>query len=114
MISLPLSRLGIRAYFLLNSTISIYDVYKVMSVEKKVRKQIYLTPEQDEALKALSVMKGVSEASLIRKALDDYLAREKDRSKGADPLAKLVGLGRSAHTDIAENHDEYLYREEDR
>jgi predicted DNA-binding protein len=81
---------------------------------KKIRKQIYLTPQQDEELKTLSVMKGTSEASLVREAVAAYLIEEKERSASGNPLAKLVGLGIGKHTDNAQRHDEYLYGEEEK
>lgn len=43
-----------------------------------VRKQLYLTPEQDAKLKSLARMSGKTEAEVIRAALDTFA--------GADPL----------------------------
>ena len=40
---------------------------------RMVRKQIYLEPHQEQRLKALSRLLQVSEAELIRRALDLYL-----------------------------------------
>jgi predicted DNA-binding protein len=81
---------------------------------KKVRKQVYLTPEQNEELKSLSVMKGVSEASIIREAVDVYLGESKKAATEKDPLAKLLGLGTSKHSDSAGRHDDYLYGEDEK
>ena len=39
----------------------------------KVRKQIYIEPEQEERLKRLSAAMGVAEAEIIRQALDREL-----------------------------------------
>ncbi len=39
---------------------------------KKIRKQIYLEPDQDRLLKALARMEGVSEAEILRRALRAY------------------------------------------
>jgi hypothetical protein len=37
---------------------------------KMVRKQVYITPEQDARLKTLSTVSGASEAELIRRGID--------------------------------------------
>jgi hypothetical protein len=39
----------------------------------KIRKQVYLEPIQDEQLKSLSGQTGLSEAELIRQAIDQSL-----------------------------------------
>lgn len=39
----------------------------------KIRKQIYLEPNQEVLLKRLSSVSGVSEAELIRQAIDRYI-----------------------------------------
>lgn len=80
---------------------------------KKVRKQLYLTEEQNEELKALAVMQNTSEASIVREAVAEYLERAKKMTK-RDPLDELIGLGKGKHTDNAERHDDYLYGEEDK
>lgn len=44
-------------------------------MENKVRKQIYLEPQQNELLKQVSERMGVSEAEVIRQALDGHARR---------------------------------------
>ena len=78
----------------------------------KIRKQIYITPEQNEDLKTLALMDGVSEAGIIREALSAYVAVRQEKAAKEDPLADLVGLGVSEHTDSALRHDHYLYKDE--
>ena len=41
-----------------------------------VRKQTYITPAQDRAVKRLAQQQGTTEADILRKALDVFLARE--------------------------------------
>ena len=41
-----------------------------------IRKQLYITPEQDRALKQHAREQGVSEAALVREALDRHLHGE--------------------------------------
>ena len=81
------------------------------------RKQIYLATGSDARLKKLAKRKGVSEASLIREAVDQYLAKaesETAEDEGRDPLLRLVGLYQgAAPADGAANHDQYLYGRED-
>lgn len=79
---------------------------------KKVRKQVYLTQAQNEELKTLALMRNTSEASLIRKAIDLFLAQEEGKTT-KDPLQRLIGLGKGQHTDNAQRHDYYLYGEEE-
>lgn len=51
----------------------------------KVRKQVYIEPEQEEQLKRLSAESGVSEAEIIRAAIDHHLdeLRLRQRSQAA-------------------------------
>ncbi len=79
---------------------------------RKVRKQIYITPEQNEDLKALALIDGISEAGIIREALSAYVAARQEKATKEDPLADLIGVGTSKHTDSAQRHDHYLYRDE--
>ncbi len=41
-----------------------------------VRKQTYITPTQDRAVKRLAQQQGTTEAEILRKALDQFLAKE--------------------------------------
>ena len=45
-------------------------MYIVMYMAKKIRKQIYIHPEQEKLLKRSAKRTGFSEAEIIRKALD--------------------------------------------
>ncbi len=47
----------------------------------KVRKQIYIEPEQEEQLKRLSAATGVAEAEIIRQALDRELGVLRRRTR---------------------------------
>lgn len=73
------------------------------------RKQIYLDDASERALKRLAARTGRSEASLIREALQRYLASGGEQED--DPLEKLIGLvvDESGPDDVAEEHDHYLY-----
>lgn len=95
-----------------------------------IRKQIYLSGEQDRQLRQLSFLKGASQADVIREALDHYLAQSrpltaKASSKGGKagrkhsgkpekdpaPLSGIVGLAGDldAPEDLSSRHDFYLY-----
>lgn len=78
-----------------------------------IRKQTYILPEQDRMLKALARMKQVTEAELIREALEQFLRREEANAEN-NPLLKIVGIGGDGPgpVDGALNHDCYLYRRE--
>lgn len=73
------------------------------------RKQIYLTDEQDEGLATLALMKGVSQADLVREAVSRYLAGAKTAPTDDDPLLSLAGIAGGTHADASLNHDRYLY-----
>ena len=71
-----------------------------------IRTQISLTEEQAERLRTQSAIKGISQAEILRQALDAYFER--------DDLLQRVELARdfktfsSGYTDLAVNHDEHL------
>ena len=53
---------------------------------RMVRKQVYIEPEQDELLKRLSKELGVTEAALMRRALDSLT----DEIRGDESLSGLI------------------------
>ena len=56
-----------------------------------VRKQTYITPAQDRAVKRLAHQQGTTEADILRKALDQFLARE-GIVETQDPFAELIAM----------------------
>jgi hypothetical protein len=56
-----------------------------------VRKQTYITSAQDRAVKLLAQRQGTTEAEILRKALDQFLARE-GIGETQDPFADLIGM----------------------
>ncbi len=54
-----------------------------------IRKQIYITPQQDEALKRLAEATGRSQADIIRAALDQWfeVAQQQRREAELDSVA---------------------------
>ncbi len=56
-----------------------------------VRKQTYITLAQDRAVKLLAQRQGTTEAEILRKALDQFLARE-GIGENQDPFADLIGM----------------------
>ena len=77
-----------------------------MRGNKKVAVQIYLEPEQERILKALSKAAGKSKASIVRSCISKSLAEIAPEN---DPAMNVIGLGSSGKGDISENHDDYLY-----
>ena len=67
-----------------------------------VRKQTYITPAQDRAVKRLAQQQGITEAEILRKALDMFLIKE-GIGENEDPFADLIGLF-SGPSDV--NHDD--------
>ena len=66
------------------------DIMEVINMEL-VRKQTYITPAQDRAVKRLAQQQGTTEAEILRKALDLLLTRE-SIGENEDPFADLIGL----------------------
>ena len=56
-----------------------------------IRKQTYITLEQDRAVKRLAARYHTTEAEILRRALDSWLGREEARN-GEDPFAPLIGF----------------------
>ncbi len=66
-----------------------------------VRKQTYITQDQDRALKQLANEYQLSEAELVRRALEYWLATQETKN---DPFQDLIGCfdgpARGEHDDI--------------
>lgn len=56
-----------------------------------VRKQTYITADQDRRLKEWAERYHVTEAEVLRRALDAWLADE-ENARGRDPFEWLVGF----------------------
>jgi hypothetical protein len=56
-----------------------------------VRKQTYITPAQDRAVKRLAQQQVTTEADILRKALDQFLVKE-GIVESEDPFADLIGM----------------------
>jgi hypothetical protein len=71
---------------------------------KLVRKQTYLTKEQDLMIKKLAHSRGISEAEVLRSAIDRYL-KEAGLMPYRDPLRDIVGMVRTGVGTGSTNHD---------
>ena len=67
--------------------------------------QVYLRPEQLDALRSLAQRRNVAVAELVRQGIDRLLAEVPPEE---DPLWDIIGLFDSGLGDLAEKHDEYL------
>jgi hypothetical protein len=56
-----------------------------------VRKQTYITPEQDRALKRMAREDGATESEILRQALDSWLSRRPSVGRD-DPFESLIGF----------------------
>ena len=56
-----------------------------------ISKQMYITPEQDEAVKQLAQRQGTTEAEILSKAIDQFLAWEGVKEL-RDPFADMIGM----------------------
>lgn len=91
----------------------LYNVYEVveMKEEKKIRKQIYLEPKQNEQIKLLSDRRNKTEAQIIRDAINHYLTESKKELD--DPILDLIGMVNSGIRDGSTKHDQAIYLEND-
>ncbi len=78
---------------------------------ERSRKQVYLSPDQDEELSKLALATGRSESSIVREALSEYFAKmRKEADASPNPLSKLLELKVETETvDSSEQHDRDLY-----
>ncbi len=74
---------------------------------KKKPIQIYIEPQQDHVLEALSKRKGISKAGIIRESLKRFL---REVPVEEDPAMGLIGLGNSGKRDLSDQHDKYIYK----
>ncbi len=68
-----------------------------------VRKQTYITEDQERALKRLAHAMGLSEAEILRRAVDLYLRTE--GADGRDPYADMIGIVNTGRGDGSVTHD---------
>ena len=78
---------------------------------RMVRKQVYLSPEQNERLRRIAARQRRTEADVLREALDAQL-EEHPPSKARvdrDALWSIVGVGTSKKGDLSQQTDAFLY-----
>jgi hypothetical protein len=79
-------------------------------MERMVRKQVYLTTEQDRRLRQAARKHRRTEAEIVRQALDRELGTDFPAADPADDsLWGLVGIADGGPSDVSERVDEYLY-----
>jgi Ribbon-helix-helix domain len=64
-----------------------------------IRKQVYIEPEQDKALKRLSSEAGVTEAALIRESIDMLLHQRLATADRSVAIRGIFGLWRDREDD---------------
>ena len=72
------------------------------------RTQVLLGEAQHRWLTTQARRKHKSRSEVLRELIDTQRAMRL-RSRRDDPLFRLIGLGRDAKRDVAEQHDRYLY-----
>ncbi len=75
-----------------------------------VRTQIQLTEEQSRQIRSIAEENNKSMAEVIRRAVDDWLARYGDELAATqqERALEVVGRYRSGLSDISDRHDDYL------
>lgn len=73
------------------------------------RTMIYLEPEQLQALRREAASRGVSLAELVRRAIRRHLESRDNRPRvSRRAYLKIVALGSSGQSNVAEQHDRFL------
>ena len=72
------------------------------------RTTIFIDESLERDLKALAERQGRSKAAVVRTALERFVNQEKQK---AELDLRFVAIGRSGRSDIAERHEEFLWRE---
>ena len=76
----------------------------------EVRTQIYLPKQLYQRLKRLAERRKVSQAAIVRDALEAHLKQELPASAWEnDPIWNIVGAFASREGDLSVRHDDYLY-----
>jgi len=87
-----------------------------MSTDNMVRRQLYLPQNLNRTLKGWAREKKISESEVIRKALTQFLEREKRRATLPEnnPVFKMNGIftGDESCAVAGENHDQIVYDSE--
>jgi hypothetical protein len=77
-----------------------------------IRKQIYLTEEEDKRLRQEAVIESIPQTEVIRRALNHYF-KERTKAHKSDRrrlLESVVGMfGEDMPTDLSAEHDKYIY-----
>jgi hypothetical protein len=75
-----------------------------------IRKQVYLSREQNERLRRAARRLRRTEADVLREALERHLGdRRAATFVGRDPLWAIVGIAASPRGDLSDRIDERLY-----
>ncbi|MBP1971748.1 putative DNA-binding protein [Virgibacillus natechei] len=80
-----------------------------MDDKRKVRKQIYLEPDQNKQIKQLSARERKTEAEVIRDAVNNYLT---NNEVNKDPLSQLIGMVKDGDRQGSTKHDLDIYLSE--
>jgi len=73
-----------------------------------VRTQIQLTEEQARRVRKMAGELGISGAELIRRTLDEVLAKSPQDQRRRMRALGIVGIARSGTGDLSSRHDDYL------
>jgi hypothetical protein len=86
------------------------DVYKENSMtDIMIRKQIYIPSRQDTLLKKLARQRGVSEAEVIRQALDREVQMPGMEQNGEEAFAKMEKFMEERKAKYAGNGESYKW-----
>jgi hypothetical protein len=83
----------------------------IQRMQRMVRKQLYLSAEQNARLRRAAGRLRRTEADLVREAIDRHLGEPATvlAHVDEDPIWDIVGIGAGADRDVSERADDFLY-----
>src|SRR5208282_5868383 len=106
---LRLIPLGHRDEFTLRATLSVLSFHPMYARIRHMRRTTLFVEESvDHEIHALARRKGVPVSALVRESLARYLEEQK---RGQTFTLRFLGQGHSGRKDIAERHEDLLWRD---
>jgi hypothetical protein len=85
-------------------------MYTHLVTDRMHRTQVYLSTALNSALDDLARAQGTTKAALIRRAAQRLV--DEEAPVDDDPIWGIVGMGRSGHGNVSEEHDRILVEDE--
>lgn len=74
-----------------------------------IKKQVYLTPAQDLAVRQLAEAEKISDSQVVRRALEVFFRQTRETSEAEEAFTALIGAGKAKQGHSSETVDRDLY-----